>query len=489
LVAAIVLAAFTPAVADTPQTITRHVTPADRERDRFVYVPFEVPAGTTELRVRYQYDRANGQNTIDIGVFEPGSLALGTAAMRGYSGGSRTEFRIAEHAATPGYKAGPLPAGRWHVMLGLYAVADAGADVTITVELGTGNSERGTRNSEPRTPNSEPGTRNPEREPERERERERGSRNPEPGTSRWWPGALHTHTLHSDGAVSATELLARIRKAGLDFVTITDHNNTTHIDEVVGGRHPTSTTPLWIVGEEVTTPAGHANVWGLDPGEWVDFRVRPNDRGIDNLVATAHQHGALFSINHPSSECVGCSWEQEVPHALDAIEVWNGRHGAQDKAIALWERLLLEGRRVTAVGASDWHRDPDPVDTANVRVFAPDLSERSILDAIRSARVVVMRSAADRTPTFTVRTGGETATVGGSLTASGERSAIEIHAPGVHDGRVVFVINGVRLTSVPVGDGAPARLDRTLEPGFVRAEIYAADGALVALTNPVFITR
>jgi hypothetical protein len=28
-----------------------------------------------------------------------------------------------------------------------------------------------------------------------------------------------------------------------------------------------------------------------------------------------------------------------------------------------------------------------------------------------------------------------------------------------------------------------------LEPGFVRAEVYASDGALIALTNPVFIAR
>lgn len=471
-VAALVFALLAPTAADSPQTITRRVTPADRERDRYVYVPFDVPAGTTELRVRYEYDRANGQNTIDIGIFEPGSLALGTSAMRGYSGGSKTEFRIGEHAATPGYQAGPLPAGQWHVMLGLYSVADAGVNVEVTVEFGTGNPERGTGNSEP-------GTRNPEHE--------RGRRNPERGTVRWWSGALHTHTTHSDGAVSASELLTRIRHASLDFVTITDHNNTTHRDEVQS--HGPQDRPLWIVGEEVTTPAGHANVWGLSRGEWVDFRIRPTDRRVDELVKTAHAHGALFSINHPVSECVGCSWEQEIPRGLDAIEVWNGRHGAQDKAVELWERLLREGRRVTAVGSSDWHRDPDPIDNANVRVLASDLTEHSILDAIRAGRVIVMRSAADRTPTFTVRVGGQSARVGESLMASSAPAAIEVHAPGIHDGRVVLVVNGTRLTSIPISEGTPARIERVLEPGFVRAEIYGADGALVALTNPVFITR
>jgi hypothetical protein len=436
------------AASQTPQTITRHYTPADRERDRYVYVPFTVPEGTTELRVRYEYDRANGQNTIDLGVFEPGSLEIGTAAMRGYSGGAKTEFSIGEHRATPGYKAGPLPAGQWHVMLGLYSVAETGVDVTITVHA---------------------------------------FRELKTSAGQWWSGALHTHTMHSDGAVSAGEVLMRVRGAKLDFVSITDHNNTTHRDEL---RVPhRQDRPLWIVGEEVTTPAGHANVWGLDRGEWVDFRVRPKDRRIDELVRTAHAHGALFSINHPVSDCAGCSWEHEIPQTLDAIEVWNGRHGAEEQAVALWERLLRNGRRVTAVGASDWHRDPDPIDNANVRVFAPDLTERSILDAIRAGRVIVMRSAADRTPTFTVRVGEQLATVGDSLRSSTSPAAIEVLAPGIHDGRAVFVVNGTRLTSIPVGSATPARMERVLEPGFVRAEIYGADGTLIALTNPVFITR
>jgi hypothetical protein len=430
---------------EAPQIITLRYTPADRDRDRYVYVPFDVPADTTEVRVRYEYDRANGQNTIDLGVFEPGSLKIGTSAMRGYSGGSKSEVSIGEQYATPGYATGPLPAGRWHVMLGLYAVADAGVDVTITVH---------TRQA---------------------------------SGGRWWSGALHTHTLHSDGAAAPGEVLRRIREARLDFVSITDHNNITHLEEVQpAGRRDT---PLLIPGEEVTTPAGHANVWGLERGEWVDFRIRPHDRGIDRLARTAHGYGALFSINHPASDCAGCSWEQEIPEALDAIEVWNGRHGAQDKAVALWERLLREGRRVTAVGASDWHRDPDPIDNANVRVFAHDLSERAILDAIRAGRVIVMRSASDGTPAFTVRAGGMSATVGESLRAIAAGAVLELGAPGVRDGRVVFIVNGTRLPSIVVSEDTPARLERPLEPGFVRAEVYASDGALIALTNPVFIAR
>jgi hypothetical protein len=151
--------------------------------------------------------------------------------------------------------------------------------------------------------------------------------------------------------------------------------------------------------------------------------------------------------------------------------------------------VLREGRRVTAVGASDWHRDPDPIDGANVRVFAPALREADILNAIRAARVIVMRSASDPTPAFTVRIGNVSATVGESLTMGQGPAVIEVRAPGVRDGRVVFVVNGTRLPSIPVSDDVPARVERVLDRGFVRAEIYDVDGSLVALTNPVFVER
>src|SRR5439155_26636655 len=60
---------------------------------------------------------------------------------------------------------------------------------------------------------------------------------------RWFSGGLHLHTLHSDGTVGPNALAASARAAGLDFVVITDHNNTTHTLEPVD-----SETPLRIVG-------------------------------------------------------------------------------------------------------------------------------------------------------------------------------------------------------------------------------------------------
>ena len=79
--------------------------------------------------------------------------------------------------------------------------------------------------------------------------------------------------------------------AGFDFVAITDDNNTTHRRDLQ--NHP-ATRPLLISGEEVATAHGHAGVWGLDDGEWVDFRAGAG--GIADLVSTTRRFGAVFAI-------------------------------------------------------------------------------------------------------------------------------------------------------------------------------------------------
>src|SRR5687767_3311075 len=74
-------------------------TPQDRAAGRYQYVPFDVPAGTTRLAFGYEYDGANGGNVVDLGLFDPGPLDLGTSAFRGWSGGARKRVTIGETEA------------------------------------------------------------------------------------------------------------------------------------------------------------------------------------------------------------------------------------------------------------------------------------------------------------------------------------------------------------------------------------------------------
>ncbi|PYQ26076.1 MAG: hypothetical protein DMF81_00575 [Acidobacteria bacterium] len=453
-----------PEKAPEGRPLRLHYTPAQRDAGRYQYVPVSVPAGCTRLEVGYRYDKADGGNAIDLGLFEPGPLDLGRAGFRGWSGGSREHVVVAVDEATPGYWPGPLPAGEWQVVLGLYKVAPPGVDVDLTV--GTSSAAAGPT----------PGLAPRPAEPLQQR-----------GTLSWYSGDLHVHTLHSDGTETAAEVARAARAAGLEFIAITDHNNTTHQLERIEDPEL-----LVIAGEEVTTPGGHANVWGLSG--WrseIDFRVLPGRERIDSLVEAAASRGALFSINHPFLECDGCSWEHAIPPGVAALEVWNGPLGPQTRAIALWDRLLREGRRITGVGSSDWHRPRAPLGRGSVRVRASELSRAAILRAIREGRVVVMGDARTPAPGITVRAGGATAGIGDTLRLSAGQT-VEVEVPavvgGAAGGRAELVWNGEPAGEAPLSTGAPARFRRAATAsGYLRVELRAPDGGLVVLTNPVYL--
>ena len=55
-----------------------HVTAPGGNDSRYMYIPFDVPAHAVRISVSYQYDRANGANTIDIGLFDARSTGSDT---------------------------------------------------------------------------------------------------------------------------------------------------------------------------------------------------------------------------------------------------------------------------------------------------------------------------------------------------------------------------------------------------------------------------
>lgn len=463
--AVLAVAAVAPAVAwsaDPSRWVTRvHYTPQDRAAGRYQYVPFEVPPGTTGLTFAVDYDRAGGANVVDLGLFEPGSLDLGTPAFRGWSGGERQTVTLTATEATPGYWPGPLPAGEWHVALGLYKVADAGLDVEVTVET-----EASGVLAKPLALPARPA------EPLRT-------------GARWYSGGLHVHTVHSDGALTVAEVSARARAAGLDFIAITDHNNTTHQLE-----RPPADGLLRIVGEELTTPGGHASIWGLGGvRDYIDFRALPGDPRIADLVRATTARGALFSINHPSASCAGCGWEHAVPEGVIGIEISNGNHGEMAKAVAMWDDLLKQGRHIVGVGSSDWHRGPRTVDVASVRVWARELSTSAILDGIRRGRVVVMADGRTPPPLLVARAGGRRAGSGETLPVSKAKNVrLDVTLPvALLGGRVDLIADGAVVATSPAT--TRVRFERPTSDRYLRIHVFAADGSPRAVTNPVFLDR
>jgi hypothetical protein len=158
--------------------------------------------------------------------------------------------------------------------------------------------------------------------------------------------------------------------------------------------------------------------------------------------------------------------------------------------MARWDALLQRRRHIVAIGSSDWHRPDHPIGTASVRVWARELSEKAILDAIRAGRVVVMADGSTPPPELVVRSGSAEARIGDTLpVARGAPATVEVAIPsGLTRGRVDLVQDGAIVDSVAITSSAPIRFERTItKDGYLRAHVHTADGSPVAVTNPVYL--
>lgn len=341
----------------------------DRLATPWHYLPVEVAPGTAALRVELEYERAGA--ILDLGC-------LGPSGFRGWSGGARTSFVIAEDGATPGYLPGQVEPGLWQVIIGLHLVPSDGVRYRVTAEPSNGQHASHAAVSAPPAPASRPARR----------------QLPASDGRRWLAGDLHSHTVHSDGALTVPELARLAIARGLDFIAVTDHNTVSHHAELPAATRGYGVT--LIPGQEVTTPQGHAGVLG-DTG-WIDFRGTPDD-----WLDAAERGGGLMSVNHPIAGPV--SWMYQMRRRPPLVEVWH------------WSWLDLTWTTPLAwwrawdpasipIGGSDWHRQGSdaPPGTPTTWVESADDSPEAILDGLRSGRVAI---SAERDGPVLLRSDGE----------------------------------------------------------------------------------
>ncbi|GGF21179.1 phosphoesterase [Youhaiella tibetensis] len=417
---------------------TIQITRADQAANPYFYIPFDVPEGTSRIDVSMRYPKAD-DCVIDLGVLDPRITDYpAEEGFRGWSGGARDSFFVARDDATPGYIHGEIQPGRWQVILGLYKVPEAGAEVTITYAL----------DDAPRPLVGQPERTYPVR----------------PGAG-WYRGDLHTHTHHSD-ARGAPELLhAAAKQAGLDFLAVADHNTITQRRYF----HPHSSPDLVFVrGMEVTTATGHANVFGVD--DWIDFRMtRPEHAHV--LADAVHKRGGLLSINHDKPTI---PWDYELPQA-DLQEVWQTAWLAYNWiSLARYQQRLASGLRISAIGGSDFHQPdrlmpegPFVVGRPTTVLELPELSEDAILAAMKAGRGYVTESPTGPHLAITI---GETP-MGGAVPAGAIEAKAEVRdAAG---DRLVWVDATGTLAEEIIGSEDWVGSYRGIPSMFLRAEIVA----------------
>jgi len=208
----------------------------------------------------------------------------------------------------------------------------------------------------------------------------------EVGTRGFISGDFHLHTLtHSGhGDSNMQERIISLIGEGVEFAVATDHNHNTDygptIDELQGWDHITG-----VVGNEVSTPIGHFNVFPLD-AERPPVGASATDANelFKLLRAETNPYGVtpVIQLNHPrwggidyftqtgldpiTGESASPNWSSE----FDTIELLNENEGwgyhdadttqletgsSQHSVLQDWYNLLNRGQRPFIVGNSDSH--------------------------------------------------------------------------------------------------------------------------------------
>jgi PHP domain-containing protein len=457
------------------QDLDLHGTIIHQQTDSYVTVPFEVPPDIQRLDVSFTYTGREDHTTLDLGLLDP-------QRFRGWSGGNKHEFSVGIADATPSYLPGPLPPGTWKLLIG---VAYLGEGHTSNYQAHI----HFVRADEPDTTGF--------------------TSAPIATGERWYRGDLHMHTAHSDGSCTSQSgkmvpcpLFVTVEdavKQKLDFIAITDHNTISHYD-AERELQPYFDQILLIPGREITTYAGHANIYG--PISFIDFRAEAKGApSINNVFRAAHAVGAVVSINHPGdptgASCIGCGWSVSDTdwRLVDSVEAINGNDPAHyDLDIRFWDQQLAKGYRLVAIGGSDTHRpERRTIGHPTTVVHAQELSVHDILDAIRKGHVCIDLTAShDKVIDIEASDEASHVAMGDSLTAArNDHVSWTAHMTGAAGSTLHWMVDGTEISALPpqpVGDAEDkASWTSDGQRHWIRAEIRTADGTLQLLSNPIFI--
>jgi PHP domain-containing protein len=185
-------------------------------------------------------------------------------------------------------------------------------------------------------------------------------------------GVIHVHTSMSDGGGTPERVVEAARRAGLDFLAITDHNNL-DAQPVEGVQGKT----LVLVGTEASTVAGHVLGLGLtDPV--FRFSRDPHETLVD-----IRDLGGIAFLAHPTSPRADLrwqAWDEPGPWGMEVLNndsafrqaswparvrsaltyLLNPRYSLlthmkrPDETLARWDGLLAR-RAVPAIAGADAH--------------------------------------------------------------------------------------------------------------------------------------
>jgi len=287
---------------------------------------------------------------------------------------------------------------------------------------------------------------------------------------------IHTLTFSKHGDATLDERMLTIAGEGIELAVATDHNH--HADYTEAAAR-TGMTPHFrsVVGNEVTTKAGHFNAFPVKAGgalpdaQLTDWSaLLRNIRTVTGAQVIALNHPrdvhSNFTPLGPENFNAGTGELKSAPEfAVDAIEVVTSAAMQSDVMLLYrdWFALLNRGHRVAAIGSSDTH-DVSRFILGQSRTYAvsqaagpAEIDIDEICASYRSGRLLVSLGL------LTQMTVNDRFAVGDLATGLGAdvRIVVDVHGPSwVNADRVELFANGIKVREQSIAPTTAARKTR-----------------------------
>ena len=300
----------------------------------------------------------------------------------------------------------------------------------------------------------------------------------------WYAGNLHCHSTNSDGDSSPKDVANWYYKNGYSFVSITDHNTLTHVEEYTLDNKDF----IGITGSEYTRSCDgvqtHLNGFGINeplllPKE-TDSVVESIQFGVDEI----NKAGGLAMINHPNwlwsfganeiSQIEGATFFEVYNAGITCNNEGDEEHDSTDE---IWDEVLSAGKPILGIASDDAHHYNSPPISPNgpkdasgtgwVWVQAEELTQQAILENLKKGNFI--------------------ATTGVKLkTLSREATEIkfEIEPMGEIKFTTTFIGKNGEILDKQMGNSVAYQIKGN--EGYVRARIESTD-CIKAWVQPIFL--